>query len=244
MNDSSSRRAGGGERSGPSWGLPWAPPAELDELFDRLARWAGRSPGGGSRGPRWTPVVEEDENADAWWVRLELPGIPRDRIQVEIEGHQLCVRGDLEDAGAGRTGHLAHRAGSFLYRTSLPADADRDNVHADLADGILTLTVPRVGPGQRRTVTISGRSGTPATPSAAPYAASGTPATPPGVSGTPGSSGNSGVPGSSAIPSGTSATPSGTSATPSGDRQSVIVAGDAGNQDSDTARPDRPGDRP
>ena len=156
MNSPFSRDSRGEERSDRTWGLPWGPPAEFDELVDRLGQWVGRATGSQVRGARWTPVAEEDEIADTYRVRVELPGIPRDHIVVEVEGHQLCVRGDLDEAAASGSSYLAARAGSFVYRTTLPADANREDVRADLADGVLTVTVPRAGQASRTTVPISG----------------------------------------------------------------------------------------
>ena len=158
MNSPFSRNAGGQERSDRTWGLPWGPPPELDELVDRLGRWAERATGGRARSAHWTPVVEQDETADTYRVRVELPGIPRDRVVVEVEGHQLCVRGDLDEAAAGTSGYLGLRSGSFAYRTSIPADADREDVRADLVDGVLTVSVSRAGQTSRRTVPINGTS--------------------------------------------------------------------------------------
>ncbi|MEY9931239.1 HSP20 family protein [Catenulispora sp. GP43] len=153
MNDSSSP-GGGEDRSRPHWGLPGWHPSDLDSLLDRLGTWAGRATGGWIGGSRWTPAVEEDETAEAYRIRLELPGIPRDRIAIDVEGHQLSVHGDLVRGEAGQDTYLAHRAGQFGYRTSLPADADPEAVRADLSAGILTVTVPRGGRGPRRTIRI------------------------------------------------------------------------------------------
>lgn len=156
MSTSDNRRSGEPERPGFAWGLP----RELDDLIDRLGRWAGWDAGGPRpQAARWMPAAEEDETADGYRVRLELPGIPRDRVSVEVEGRQLSVRGDLDETAEQQDTYLAHRAGSFRYRTSLPADADLDAVSADLSDGVLTVTVPRSGPAGRRSVPIGGAAG-------------------------------------------------------------------------------------
>ncbi|GAA2002009.1 Hsp20/alpha crystallin family protein [Catenulispora subtropica] len=156
MNDmSSSRRIPGLDLPGGAWGLP----RELDDLLDRFGRWAGWDVGGRAQPAHWMPIAEEDETADAYRVRLELPGIPRDRVRVEIEGRQLCVRGDLGETTTQQDSYLTHRSGSFLYRTSLPADADSDTVRADLRDGVLTVLVPRSSSAGRRSVPIGGAAG-------------------------------------------------------------------------------------
>lgn len=155
MNMSSNRRPPGVDLPGSAWGLP----RDFEDLLDRFGRWTGWDVGGRPQSARWMPVAEEDETADSYRVRMELPGIPRDQVNVEVEGRQLCVRGDLgEEAGQGDT-YLTHRSGSFLYRTSLPADADLDSIQADLKDGVLTVTVPRSTGTGRRTVPIGGTAG-------------------------------------------------------------------------------------
>lgn len=154
MHDTSSPSGGGGDSSRPHWGLPGMPTADLDALLDRLGSWAGRATGGWLGPSRWTPAAEEDETPEAYRIRIELPGIARDRISIDIEGHQLHIHGDLARGEPGQDSFLTHRAGRFGYRTSLPADADPEEVRADLAAGILTVTVPRAARGPRRTVRI------------------------------------------------------------------------------------------
>jgi len=154
MNTSSNRRTVGLDLPGSAWGLP----RDLEDLLDRFGRWTGWDVGR-SQSAQWMPVAEEDETADAYRVRIELPGIPREQVGVEVEGRQLCVRGDLgEDTSQGDT-YLTHRSGSFLYRTSLPADADLDSIQAALKDGVLTVTVPRSSATGRRSVPIGGAAG-------------------------------------------------------------------------------------
>jgi HSP20 family protein len=51
---------------------------------------------------------------------------------------------------------LRHRHGKFAYRTSLPADTDSDKIDAELADGILTVRVPKTARAQSRRIEIKG----------------------------------------------------------------------------------------
>ena len=154
MTDPSSHRDSDEERSGLHWSLPGRPPADLDALLDRLGKWAGRATGGWLGDAQWTPAAEENETPDSYRVRLELPGIPRDLVSIELEGHQLHVHGELASAAESQGSYLGSRAGRFEYRTALPADADPEAIRADLAAGILTVTVPRVTQQERRTIRI------------------------------------------------------------------------------------------
>src|SRR5947209_3428923 len=107
MNDPTPPREGGaggdaGSRS--AWGLPgWSAP-DLEGLLDRFGKWAGRATGGLLGDSAWTPAAEEDETADSYRIRVELPGISRDLISIDVEGHQLFVHGDL--IGGGEAGYL------------------------------------------------------------------------------------------------------------------------------------------
>ena len=49
---------------------------------------------------------------------------------------------------------LRHRRGKFAYRTTLPADADAEKIDAQLADGILTVRLPKATKAQSRKIDI------------------------------------------------------------------------------------------
>jgi HSP20 family protein len=49
---------------------------------------------------------------------------------------------------------LRRRHGKFAYRTSLPADADAEKIDAQLADGILTVRLPKAAQARSRRIEI------------------------------------------------------------------------------------------
>ena len=105
-------------------------------------------------GHGWRPLAEHEETKDAFLVRIELPGVPQEKVHVEVDGYELNVSGEVEEDD--RSGAiLSHRVGRFQHRTTLPSSATPEQIVAYMVDGVLTVTVPKDGDGHRRTVPIS-----------------------------------------------------------------------------------------
>src|SRR5258707_15016027 len=102
----------------------------------------------------WIPAVETEETSDAYVVRAELPGMKREDVNVELRGNELRITGEVKEEQAGKI--LRHRHGKFAYRSSLPADADSDKIDAELADGILTVRLPKAAQARSRRIEIKG----------------------------------------------------------------------------------------
>jgi HSP20 family protein len=51
--------------------------------------------------------------------------------------------------------HRTRRVGRFAYRTTLPGDIDADRISADLADGVLTVRVPKIEAAKPRRITVN-----------------------------------------------------------------------------------------
>jgi HSP20 family protein len=103
----------------------------------------------------WVPVAEIDENDDAYIVRLELPGISPEGIDIGIRDRELCVNGEVSEEEE-RPSALRVRVGRFHYHTSLPSDVDADNVEASMNDGVLTLRIPKAERSQGHRIQITG----------------------------------------------------------------------------------------
>jgi HSP20 family protein len=122
----------------------WDPFGEFQQLWNRMA--------GGGQG--WIPAVETEESNDGYVIRAELPGMKSDDVDIELSGNELRITGEVSEDSSGKT--LSHRHGKFAYRTTLPADADAAKIDAQLADGILTVRLPKATEAQTRKVEIKG----------------------------------------------------------------------------------------
>lgn len=147
------RRSGEPEQPGQRrW--PWDPFNELENLWGEMGRLLDWVPSPGSRGG-WMPLAEQQETDEAYVVRVELPGIPQEKIAVEVDEDQLTVSGEIDERQHDEN-RLSHRTGRFEYRTDLPRGVDAEAVTADLKEGILTVRVPKTVQAKRRRVEISG----------------------------------------------------------------------------------------
>jgi HSP20 family protein len=131
------------------------PFTELENLWSEMGRlldWVP-SPGGDHRA--WMPLAEQHETEDAYVVRAELPGIPPQKVSVEIDDEQLIVSGELDETDQSRANVLSRRTGRFEYRSSVPRGVDPEAVTADLRDGVLTVRIPKTGQTKRRRISIT-----------------------------------------------------------------------------------------
>ncbi|MEI5525479.1 Hsp20/alpha crystallin family protein [Streptomyces brasiliscabiei] len=135
---------------------------ELDDLRTRVdhlmhaAFVGGGWPTSGGPGP-WAPAADIEDAEDACLVELELPGMEKEQITVEVSDGELDVHGEVrpkERTGAVR--RQTRHVGRFDCRTALPVNADAEHISAELNSGVLTVGVPKTGKGRTRRVEITG----------------------------------------------------------------------------------------
>ena len=134
----------------------WDPFRELTELSERMNRWW--ETGLGVPGvDRWAPLADVEETDDAWSVEIDLPGVARDDVDIQLTDRELTVSGEIkEKERAGILRRRTRRVGQFQYAVTLPGDVDPDAVSAHLTDGVLTVRVPKAQQTKPRRIAITG----------------------------------------------------------------------------------------
>jgi HSP20 family protein len=93
-----------------------------------------------------SPSVDLSETDDALQIRMDVPGLKTDEINVEVSGNVVRISGEHkeEKEEKGKTFHRLERSsGSFARALTLPVPVKEDRVTAEAADGVLTITLPR-----------------------------------------------------------------------------------------------------
>lgn len=106
------------------------------------------------RGDRWHPDVDVFETESEIVVRVELAGVHSRDLRVGIDGSELCISGERAPGGSSGVRQLHQMeiaTGPFERRLRIPLAFERERVKAHLADGILTIQLPKRG---RRSVTV------------------------------------------------------------------------------------------
>jgi HSP20 family protein len=102
----------------------------------------------------WAPLADVSENDHAYLVHVELPGVRKDQIDVQMQDRELVISGEMKETENGRRHRSTRRTGRFEYRTYLPGDVKADQVSAQLADGVLTVTVPKSEAAKPRRIEV------------------------------------------------------------------------------------------
>jgi len=128
--------------------MPCDPLRDLRAWQERLERLAAQ------RGSAWDPPIDVYETPARYVVTAELPGLTREQIELALQDNQLTIRGDRPAAGpetATRHYHQVERGHGSFRRTLAFADpVDEDGIAADLRDGVLTITLPKIATVPRK----------------------------------------------------------------------------------------------
>ena len=92
------------------------------------------------------------------FVRAELPGVEKDDVEVTISGDRLMIEAEREfEEEEKKDDYYRHELGyGELMRTvALPVEVDVEHIEAELKDGILTITLPKIRAAERHTVKVA-----------------------------------------------------------------------------------------
>jgi HSP20 family protein len=147
----------------------WEPLRELAALQNEMGRFLGSAFGEGNGQQRaWVPAVDVWETDDEIVYAFDVPGIPEDKISVELEDNALTVSGERErtdEVSNDRFYRFERRFGSFSRTIGLPQNVSEDQIKADYREGVLEVRVAkpqtpkpkRIQVGSAEKATIEGK---------------------------------------------------------------------------------------
>jgi len=129
----------------------WNPLQDLVILQDRMNRLfedatQRRAHSGGAEHEferaDWTPAADIYETESGYLIALDLPGIRRDALEIDIDDNRLIVRGTrVVDEELARRSERPR--GKFLRSFSVPVSVDQGRIAAEYKDGVLNVRLPK-----------------------------------------------------------------------------------------------------
>ena len=136
------------------------PTSELEAIYDRMGQLVNAAFGGLSFGAPadmpWSPPADLTETDDAYTVHVEVPGASKDQMNVQVADREIVISGEISEGQDGKKHRSSRHTGRFEYTAMLPGDIKTDQVKAELANGVLTVTAPKSEAAKPSQVQISG----------------------------------------------------------------------------------------
>lgn len=133
----------------------WDLRRDFERLFNEAFPFDAPDNGRGA----FVPRLEADEDPDGLTLRVEVPGVEPDKLNVSVNGHVLTIEGErLPRTQSGANVHRSERRyGKFSRSLNLPEHFDTDAIEASHEHGILTLRVPRSAAAKPRAIKIESK---------------------------------------------------------------------------------------
>src|SRR3954462_8270522 len=105
----------------------------------------------------YVPHTDVYETEDALTVVMEMPGVDRKDLEVELKDDVLRVEGriDLSKYGGMEPVYTEYNVGHYTRSFALSDQVDQENIGAQLEDGVLTLTLPKVAEAKPRRIALT-----------------------------------------------------------------------------------------
>jgi HSP20 family protein len=123
---------------------------EFERLFDDF--WPSPS---SQRENAWSPLSEVEEEGDHFMLSMEVPGMSREDLKIEVVNNQVMISGEKKSKDKSFS-----ESRKFHRSFSLPTHVDAEKIEAQCQDGILKVYVPKAENAKPRQIQIGdGNSG-------------------------------------------------------------------------------------
>lgn len=116
----------------------------IDEAFSRLIHepWGKVIPTA-----EWQPAIDVYETETAYLIEVDLPGVPAERVTIQLEGNRITIRGSRESMAwvqhSGRTLRVERARGDFCRVVELEFAVDPDRIEKQFEEGILRVRLTK-----------------------------------------------------------------------------------------------------
>ena len=144
----------------------WQPTREMEEIGRRFDDVFGRPflPGIWRAFPSeemvWAPAIDVVEKEDKFLVKVELPGVKEEDVNVAVAGSTLTIEGEKKaESEVKRKGYYYSETsyGSFSRSITIPSTIDTGKIEANYDEGVLEISLPKAPEVKSKKITVAAR---------------------------------------------------------------------------------------
>ncbi len=112
------------------------------------------------RDKEWSPAIEVFEKEDRFVVKVELPGLKQDDVDVTVGDGTLTIKGEkkTEHEVKEEEYHWSERSyGSFVRTIGFPTTVDAEKIEARHEDGVLEVSLPKTAEVKPKKITVTAK---------------------------------------------------------------------------------------
>src|ERR1700745_1371533 len=121
-------------------------------LMDEILRGGGN----GGRATGFTPPVDVHETEDEYLVKIDLPGVKSEDVNIEVNDSVLSLSGSRAPDETGTAQLVERPYGTFARTLTLPQGVNRHSIRARDQEGVLELRIPKPAERKPKKITIGG----------------------------------------------------------------------------------------
>jgi HSP20 family protein len=128
----------------------WDPLADVLEMTDllggRVMEWPRLFQRDSEIATAWHPAVDMYEDDGHVFVRMDLPGLTKEEVNISFDGHLLSITGERkeeEKRGDGSCWSKERFSGEFHRHVHVPVEVSTEGLTATIHDGVLEVTLPK-----------------------------------------------------------------------------------------------------
>ena len=108
-------------------------------------------------GRYFVPAADIFETDEALTVIMEMPGVRKDNVTIDVEEDVLRIEGQIDFTGYQELEpvYTEYNVGHYARGFTLSGKIDRESISARLDDGVLTLTLPKAKEAQPRRIAVN-----------------------------------------------------------------------------------------
>jgi len=105
--------------------------------------------------PIFVPAVDIYESENELTLLADMPGVPIDNVDIDLNDDQLTIKGTATEEDQGGTALLKeYSVGDYYRQFTVSSAIDREKIKASMKDGVLKLVLPKAEAAKPRKIEV------------------------------------------------------------------------------------------